>query len=225
MDGKALCWQVCRLSDATAAFINDTRRDLLADASRVSEVRQRARAAPSPAVGLQEAMADIALHRHDPERTKPGWLGTVAFNREVFASSAWSFKVGGDTRYYKFLFAMQSPLYVLFSPLVLGGSAMVPTHVDSTNWDSVGLDPPCQHHFVADLERSVPWDQVPDVPIDCIAVMFGLVQVGGNDIFCNGFWGSLQDAVHLLPHRASVSAGRSGNNGQHRKGEKAALVE
>ena len=90
-------------------------------AAEVVELRDQALVEPAlPTISQRAALASQPFY--DGGRSvnlkKPVWLSTLCRGRDIFSGAVLSFRVGGDTLYFKYMFAKQAPYQASLAPLL-----------------------------------------------------------------------------------------------------------
>jgi len=175
----------------------------------VEQLREDAGEMARPDTAAALAQSWVTLGGAATSGPQQPWLSAVAQHRDTFAGAAFAVTNAYGRHLYMFMFALQRPLVVRFSPLSLDDAGMEPLHVDSTNWEDICLDRPCLHAFRAHYGASVGSDQLPSQELEHIEVLFGLRHLGADRVSSNGAWEPLAAVLARLPVKATCARSRS----------------
>ena len=93
------------------------------------------------------------------------------------------------------------------------------------NWATIGLDRPSLHKFTVDFARSMGWESLPEVPVENIEVMFGLVHVGDDQVFSNRCWKPLAGVLRAIPHKTTAAGSRGPKQASVPRSAAAVVIE
>ena len=123
-------------------------------------------------------MTQAALH-------EAAWVATVCKHRTAFANTCFVLEQLGADLFYKFVYAMQSPRLVVFAPLLVAEPALQLVDVTGENWEEVATRT-WRHEFHASWLYFKTSEELPQLTVDRISVLKGLVHVGGQRV-CSDF--------------------------------------
>jgi hypothetical protein len=127
----------------------------------------------------------------------PSWAQVVARNRDFFKSTCFKFGDHADAEIFKFMFAMQSPCVVVFSP-----AEQVEIYARCDAFNIEALDAASQDVSVklkTDFSSFITADLLPSVPTSQISVLTGVFYAGGNVMASRGWWEQLHDILDTFP--------------------------
>ena len=124
------------------------------------------------------------VQKADPQQ--PWWIPVVCACREVFRGAVVVIRSGGQTRYYKFLFAKKTPRMAVFSPLELQDPPPVlPLREASVGEDLISEYIGWSYHFKCDrMDVKEAWEIDSDEQSQ-VYVISGLVD-RGEDLVADG---------------------------------------
>ena len=202
----------CKLSDLDRANLANV-WDRGFAAARIKAMREAANLAPSPPPEDEQR----ALSRHnvsvDPYASGgvPSWCALVCRHRSAFTGAALTFTRDGEVRVYMFLYAKQSPMHAMFTPLYVtnevlrvGGDSSAESRVralsDYYDWTfDITLG-----EYVMDSEIAHDEDTL-------VAVLPGLFFAEGSVVASHGELIPLEEFVLGLPQdRGSAAQGHAG---------------
>jgi hypothetical protein len=148
----------------------------------VKNRRARARAAPPPPDDdFKRRLGSFDVAEEQVETPRPAWLTPCCWNRALFANVVLRFSGVAGNRFYRFLFATQSPLYACFCE-IKEAEYHVPTGSASlADWASGAVDD-WSHHFSMDFEALTHWYELPQAHIEGIHVLPDVHLLGGGQL-------------------------------------------
>ncbi|CAK0797403.1 unnamed protein product, partial [Prorocentrum cordatum] len=180
------------------------------DGRGLDDMRKAAREAPPKLTKTFLDELEGYAAEEEGKHDRPPWFPAVVRNRESFASTIWGLQTGGECKYYKFIFAAQSPQFIMFAPLG-EKDAYFPAHVSmfGGSWEDACVSQ-WLHNFTFGALDFAAWFDLP-LPDDAasIRVLRNAHYAGGYDIACDDVGGPLSALLASLP-RAPVAENRSG---------------
>ena len=175
----------------------------------VLELRHRVKQAPLPlAASLMKELFTIHVWKpsHDVER--PPWVSQLARCRDLLVGSILVIVLGGHKRFFKFMFAMQNPIFIRFSEVVEHDSHLPMVEINHDNWDHVVVDN-WANTFRVDFSKHCAWHELPSTNIDDIFLIASSIYRGGAECVTAFAMRPLSSFIADLPAIPSTSEAAS----------------
>ena len=190
---------VCKFSNTALEGFQILMASPMFSETEVERMRAKAAVAPSPmSAAEQQQLSQLVVEDNERPQPKPSWLIAICRLRDHFADTALAIPTESGLAFFKFIYATQSPLSAYFAPLE------ELTHVDyagpitGANWEQIAMS--CHgHQFTIDFSRLVPWDGLPDFPVDQLEVLLGLWYKGGHELFADATTVPFEMFLRTLP--------------------------
>ena len=151
----------------------------------------------------------------------PLWVTAVARNREHFAKAAIVVsRVDGSKSYWKFMFALQQPMHISFSPLEPVEFCLIvgPEVAASSADDGVGR---WRWTFRLDYMKHVAWLGLPATNVEAIEIIQGCLYVGNERLVSDANKRPLQTFLGNLPQKTgTTSTGTSAKRHKETQGRR-----
>ncbi len=193
----------CRLSPADDHALTELFQSLQCAPRNSITFLDDAQQAPPP-IGPEriKALAAFDVEDADPadEVSRPDWLAPMCNFRDKFAMTAVVFGDGPNQLAFKHMFAVQSPYYVSFAPLMPATppTPSLPTlgAAAGSSWEDVVMND-WKHRFTLQRGVHVPWYKLPIDPTAPVYVLRRLVHAGNAGVYSND---------ELIPMQAYVDS-------------------
>ena len=206
-DNLPLLLSQCKLSsqevgDLTASFQSPTLTN-----PQVKTLRAQARATPHPPDdGFKRLLGSFGTVVEEHETPRPVWLRPCCWNRASFSNVALRFSGVAGNRFFRFLFATQSPMYACFCEMEEAEYYLPTGSASLSEWVERAVDE-WSHHFSMEFEALVHWYDLPQAQVEDIHVLPDVHMLPGGQLVSDSDFVSLGVFLSWLPPVKQARAG------------------
>jgi hypothetical protein len=181
----------CAFDDADFMTMDDLMKDSQYIYDNLPNMREQANTTPVPLDPRLEQQYEAAATYKTTSEAMPEWANTVARRRDYFRDVVFAIKIVNDFQYWKFIYAVQSPVYVAVSQLERTVHHSEVQSVDSSNWAAINMAR-VRYQFRCNFASHSSAADIAHIDVDNIYVIRDAFFTGGTTI---------QSAESLIPFR------------------------
>jgi hypothetical protein len=216
MQTKAMNFGQCVLEDKHLAMMSTLMEGGTFSERQVRELRADAMTAPKPTDDLSKKRYEALGRTPSVHPIMPQWARDVASRREYFRDCIFVLHLEGGVQYWKFLYAVQSPIYLAVTRLQRRVHYRETREVRGDTWASLNEEA-VRYKFACNYADHANAADMPEIQADSMHVITNAMHVGGTTVVARSASIPFLTYIDRVPEPVKKRADVDGNSSERRK--------